>query len=440
MRFILLLAALVGCIEIYAQSFSDPKYMNQETQQPRTQMVVGDRGDATIDNSKFMAAITEWTQSGEEGRTFESKFTRPFSWIGRQFYLRVGSATSPYSVMVNGKEVGKVLNCSSPAEFNITRVVKEGRNIVTLSLDEGSLVAEIEGWRGAGVSKPSVSEVCVVSQPTQMIRDLMIETSTMGEKLNSQISIIIKSHALAERTSTLHYSLHRPSGDLVTFGKRNITQSMRGEDTISFSTITPLSEGWSGDNPQLLTLRLSIQHEGRYLEYQNYDIGFRAVELDPTMGEITINGKAVKLIAKRLDNPESVDFEALKANGFNAIKITAGTPSLEQLYSACDKEGIYVITTAAINSSAASQQITAGGNPTNSPEWWGAYMQRIDANYHTSQLHPSVVAFAVADNSLNGYNLYEGYLRLKGKETTRPVLYFESAGEWNSDKLDVILK
>lgn len=425
-----------------AQSFSDSKYMDIGTEEPRTQSVIGDKEDSDNQSSKFVINIEEWSISADK-KSFESKFSRPFSWIGRQFYLRVGSASAPYTLYINNKEVAKVQNSSSPAEFNITKIANEGRNTVVIKIDEESNVSSIEGWK-MGDLEPAIGDVCVVSQPTQMIRDLRIETSVMGEKLHSQIYLIIKSHALSERTSTVHYSLRHQDGEMVSFGKRDITQSMRGEDTLTFSTAIPIGDGWSGDNPQLFDLKLSIQREGRYLEYQNYKVGFRSVEVDPSNGKLTINGEQISLNAKRVGVAESVDFdesqlEELKAQGFNAIKIEGGAPSLD-LYSACDKVGIYVVASAPINSGASSSLITKGGNPTNDPTWWGAYMQRIDASYHVAQLHPSVVAFSVADNSLNGYNLYEGYLRLKQKSITLPVVYFEAEGEWNNDKLDITLK
>ena len=76
-----------------------------------------------------------------------------------------------------------------------------------------------------------------------------------------------------------------------------------------------------------------------------------------------------------------------------------------------------------------------GGNPSNDPAWQAAYIARIEESYHTTKLHPSVVAFSLAEDSANGINLYEGYLHLKGLEKERPVLYPDAGGEWNSDKL-----
>ena len=70
-----------------------------------------------------------------------------------------------------------------------------------------------------------------------------------------------------------------------------------------------------------------------------------------------------------------------------------------------------------------------GGNPSNDPALQAAYIARIEESYHTTKLHPCVVAFSLAEDSANGVNLYEGYLHLKGLEKERPVLYPDAGGD-----------
>lgn len=75
--------------------------------------------------------------------------------------------------------------------------------------------------------------------------------------------------------------------------------------------------------------------------------------------------------------------------------------------------------------------------PSNDPQWLDAYLDRTQQHYHAVKRHPSIVAFSLARESANGINLYESYLRLKELEPDRPVIYTESGGEWNSDRLDL---
>lgn len=76
-----------------------------------------------------------------------------------------------------------------------------------------------------------------------------------------------------------------------------------------------------------------------------------------------------------------------------------------------------------------------GGNPSNDPEWQPAYLERTENSYHTTKRHPSVVAFALATQSANGINLYESYLNMKRFGDSRPFIYPDAGGEWDSDKL-----
>ena len=44
-------------------------------------------------------------------------------------------------------------------------------------------------------------------------------------------------------------------------------------------------------------------------------------------------------------------------------------------------------------------------------------------------------AFALATQSANGINLYESYLNMKRFGDSRPFIYPDAGGEWDSDKL-----
>lgn len=124
----------------------------------------------------------------------------------------------------------------------------------------------------------------------------------------------------------------------------------------------------------------------------------------------------------------------MEKQGYNLILLPAGGVS-GALYDLCDRHGFYVVEQAPINTSRSGMSRRKGGNPTNDPAWQAAYIARIEESYHTTKLHPCVVAFSLAEDSANGINLYEGYLHLKGLEKERPILYPDAGGEWNSDKL-----
>ena len=125
--------------------------------------------------------------------------------------------------------------------------------------------------------------------------------------------------------------------------------------------------------------------------------------------------------------------ESLYKRGHRALRFTAGYVAEETL-AECDKLGIYVAVTAPINSSKMGTSRKRGGTPSNNPRWTKEYTERVTQMIYTTQRHPSVVAYFLADDSANGICLYEAYLAAKRISGNRPIFYDGGNGEWNSDR------
>jgi beta-galactosidase len=57
----------------------------------------------------------------------------------------------------------------------------------------------------------------------------------------------------------------------------------------------------------------------------------------------------------------------------------------------------------------------------------------VKAMYYRSRNFTCVVAYSLGGRSGNGYNMYKAYQWLKSVEKSRPVIYADADGEWNSD-------
>src|ERR1043165_5433826 len=62
--------------------------------------------------------------------TYRKQFTIPANWNGSEVMLHFGSITGCAFVYVNGQKVGMTKASKSPAEFNITRYLKKGNNLL----------------------------------------------------------------------------------------------------------------------------------------------------------------------------------------------------------------------------------------------------------------------------------------------------------------------
>jgi len=434
MRRVFAIAAIFSCWGLAAQ----PCAPSEGREQPRCEVITYPTAEqataADGGDHRYFTRITQWARQSD---TLSTPFTVPFVWANRQVLFHVGSASVPYEVLVNGRRVARNADGNTPAEFNLTRYVREGRNRLDLILTQPSDAAPLESWKEAGAA-PGVTDTWIMSQPTMRVRDVLTKCwpSNDGDGTAvAEVGIVVKSSALNPRTSRIYYDLLTPSGETAATGYKELTLDMRREDTLRFVTRIPAQLLWSAELPTLYTLRLKTQHEGRFGEYLELPLGFRTVATDP-QGHMTINGQPVRLHAYEI-NPQIVSanlLARLRELGFNTLKFMPGYISPE-LLEMCDIQGVYVVAQAPIDSSKSGASRRKEGNPSNDPAWQAAYIERTGDSYHTTKRHPSVIAFSLASMSSNGINLYESYLNLKRYGDSRPIIYPDAAGEWNDDPL-----
>lgn len=434
MRRVFAIAAIFSCWGLAAQ----PCAPSEGRELPRCEVIAYPTAEqataADGGNNRYFTRITQWARQND---TLSTPFTVPFVWANRQVLFHVGSASVPYEVLVNGRRVARNADGNTPAEFNLTRYVREGRNRLDLILTQPSDAAPLESWKEAGAA-PGVTDTWIMSQPTMRVRDVLTKCwpSNDGDGTAvAEVGIVVKSSALNPRTSRIYYDLLTPSGETAATGYKELTLDMRREDTLRFVTRIPAQLLWSAELPTLYTLRLKTQHEGRFGEYLELPLGFRTVATDP-QGHMTINGQPVRLHAYEI-NPQIVSanlLARLRELGFNTLKFMPGYISPE-LLEMCDIQGVYVVAQAPIDSSKSGASRRKEGNPSNDPAWQAAYIERTGDSYHTTKRHPSVIAFSLASMSSNGINLYESYLNLKRYGDSRPIIYPDAAGEWNDDPL-----
>ena len=380
--------------------------------------------------SRYLSPLEEWTA---DDSVRESDFTVPFAWANRQVYIHMGPASTEYELLVNGRSAGYNADPNHAADFNVTKLAREGRNRLAVRFTEPSELAALESWKQQ--SAPAFDGAYVFSQPTMHIRDVAVNSRRVEGETKAEIGIVVRTAGLNPKTSRIHYDLRTPDSTRLASGHRELTLGMRGEDTIRFVVSIPDSLRWNAAHPVLCDLRLRTQYAGRFGEYIRLRLGFRTVGTHE--GQLTVNGGPVELrIREVAPTAAPHDLARLKSEGYNALKLRAGAVP-EGFYAACDTLGIYVVAQAPIDTRASGTDIRRGGNPSNDPAWLPAYLERTADSYHAAKRHPSVIAFSLAEKSANGINLYESYLQMKRTGDPRPFVYPDAGGEWNSDALTV---
>ena len=439
-RFLSIIALVFAVGALSAQEYDSPEYVSLGRELPRSKTLpypTAEEAQALGSGavaSKYLRPVTGWTRTEEPDATvFTSKYVIPFVWLSRQAILYVDEASGAYEVIINGQKVGYEANAFTPAEFNITKASKEDVNTISIRILKDHWSRRMEDF--VETREPRVGETYVISQPTIRVRDVVHNTDVdlKSEYANVEVGLIVKTESLNPKTARIHYELIAPDTTVVTQGYKDVTLGMRGEDTVKFMARIPYVLTWCADMPVRYRLNIKTQIEGRYAEYQSRMIGFRDIDINEE-GDFMINGIKTELFYRDFD-PLKVtekDIIAARVLKYNALRFKMGAVP-QNVYRMCDSLGMYVIAQIPINTSKSGLSRRIGGNPSNDPKWKAAYLDRAETAYRTTCGQASVIGYVMAEESSNGINLYETYLRLKALERKRPILYIEAAGEWNSD-------
>ena len=109
---------------------------------------------------------------GSYRRTFEL----PSGWKGRRIFITFDGVDSAFYLWVNGQKVGYSVNSRNAAEFDITRYVKPGENLLAVEVyrfSVGSYLEDQDMWRLSGIfrnvtlwSAPRSTSATSSSRPT----------------------------------------------------------------------------------------------------------------------------------------------------------------------------------------------------------------------------------------------------------------------------------
>ncbi len=407
----------------------------------RTEVIPYDtRHDADARNRAGVEAYIAFTPTPaamvEAGMVMSQTVDIPYAWTDGNVYLHMENVGTGYTLLVNSREVARAGDSSTPAEFAITTFIRQGKNTVEVVMHENA--SEI--LNAAPASRKPFTNSYLYTQNKRSIRDF--EIALVPDKTKKfgvlELAIVVQNSFNYEETVTVGYDIYSPQGKLLEFNIVEVVIPGRSVDTVRFDPYiynTYLNKWEPGKvNPPLYKVMLFTRRDGAYREYMPMYVGFGKTEL--VDGKIMRFDKELKLEPARYNasadrKTTTAELKTLKLKGKNTI--CPDYPQPTWFYETCDELGLYVIDRANINAHDKRTDRTVGGTPSNDPAFENEYLERVKAMYYRSRNFSCVIAFALGGESGNGYNMYKAYEWLKSVEKSRPVIYDDADGEWNSD-------
>lgn len=384
--------------------------------------------------------------------SYRKKFTLPENWDGRQTFIHLGAVKSAFYIWVNGKKVGYSEDSKLAAEFDITKYLKKGENLVALQVyrwSDGSYLECQDMWRISGIER----DVYLYSTPKVDVRDFKTIATLDKTFKNGLLSFDAEINNYKIERGTLHSTPDTFSVALELVdpkGKTVYTEETKGinkvignyKANVKLQTEIPNVAAWTAETPNLYTLFITLKNKkGEVLEVIPQRIGFRTVEL--VNNNFLVNGKRVffKGVNRHEHNATQghtltkadmlKDMEMMKKLNVNSVRHSHYPPDPYWM-ELCDEYGLYVIDEANIESHGRYYDLayTLG----NDKEWRMPHLERIKRMYERDKNHSSVITWSLGNEAGNGRNFYEGYDWLKANDG-RPVQYERAEEDFNTDMI-----
>ena len=359
-------------------------------------------------NPPYISELNNYT--GSYRRTFDL----PKDWKGKDVYFHVGSATSNLTLWVNGKYVGYSEDSKVAAEFNISKYLKPGKNLIAMQVMrwcDGSYFEDQDFWRFTGIAR----EVYLYARPKVHATDIRLDAG-----LENQYRDGVLNYQVALKGGKANVTLTLCDKD----GKK-IAEASGVQGTIK----VPAVKAWTAETPYLYKAFITLKNNQGVSEVIPQKIGFRNVEIKNA--QLLVNGKPVLIKgANRHEmDPDGgyvvsvermiQDIKIMKQLNINAVR-TCHYPDDPRWYDLCDEYGIYVTAEANLESHGMGYDEKSLAK---FPEYLQTHIERNEGNVKTFINHPSIIVWSLGNEGGYGINFEKAYDWVKAYDQTRPVQY-----------------
>lgn len=358
----------------------------------------------------------------------------------REVFLHFGAAKSALEVYVNGEFVGYSQGSMAPHEFDITKVLKKGENVITAKLyrfSDGSYLEDQDMWWLCGIYR----DVYLFAEPKVCLRDFYFKTDfddtyndsnvTLNMYFNNYNNIRGKIKISAKLIDSKNEEIELGSSEKELSG---------GKETITYNKTVKSPDKWSAETPNLYTLVMSVELDGKVICVKSYKVGFKKVEIK---GEkIYFNG--MPLMIKGVNRHDfdcdygwavpkyryTQDLDIMKQNNINSIR-TSHYPDDPYFYDMCNKYGFYVMDECEVETHGVRRKGVPGSNPV----WTGAVVDRMQRMVLRDRNNPCIFMWSLGNEAGDGSNFMEMKKSALELDDTRQFHY---EGDFDLTKSDVI--
>lgn len=369
--------------------------------------------------------------------TYRKEIALTKEFLTEDVILHFAGAKSAMYIYLNGKYVGYSEGSKTPAEFNITKYLKTGKNVLALQMFRWSDASYLESQdflRMSGIER----DVYLYTQPKTSVSDYYAYTNLDDTYQHGIFKNTVSLKNKSPKAVKRKISVKVFDGESLKYSKSEVI-TINGKETrnwVSEYTFENVKK-WSAEQPNLYTLNITLEDEenSKNNQYIIRKIGFKRVEIKNA--QVLINGKPIYFRGVNRHETDPLtghvvsrasmerDIKLMKQNNINSVR-SSHYPNDPYWLELCDTYGLYVIDEANIESHplAVDEKTQIG----NEMSWLPAHLMRTQRMYYRDRNHASIYSWSLGNEAGHGEIFKTTYRWLKERENNRIVQY-EPAGK-----------
>jgi len=385
---------------------------------------------------KNYTAYVERNPVGSYRRVFDV----PADWAGRRNFITFDGVDCAFFLWVNGEKVGFSVNSRNAAEFDLTKYLKPGKNMIAVEVyqySSGTWLEDQDMFRLHGIFR----NVTLWSAPQVHIRDFFAMPDLDKDYKDATLDVTAKIRNYGDKASKaqiLTATLYDKEGKEIAKGSATGTSLKANQEealNVKLQIINP--QKWTAETPNLYTVVLT-NSEGEILSKK---IGFRKIEIKGRI--FTVNGVPIKLkgvnrhehwsdVGHAITEEQMIkDLQVIKQGNCNHIR-TCHYSDDPRWYELCDEWGIWLVAEANVECHGYD------GRFDNEPTIKSAIIDRNVANIENFKNSPSVIIWSLGNECGWGAtpNFVAAMNAVKAMDPSRPI-HYERFGTGKNNPADL---
>ena len=375
--------------------------------------------------------------------SYRREFDVPENWDGREVFIHFGGVQSAMYVWVNGQKVGYSEGSMTPAEFNVTKYLKPGKNTLAVKVfrwSDGSYLEGQDFWLLSGIYR----DVFLYSVPKTHLWDYFLQAELSDDYKKATLHSKLEFRNFGSKGTYQLEALLVEKGASINKAKKlyslPVNKVSKKGLSVDMKTNVDGIKLWSAEEPNLYDVLFVLKApSGNIAEVIRTNFGFRDIEIKDQ--QLFVNGKSIYFkganrcetnpYGGRVMNKELMlkDIQLMKQMNMNTVR-TSHYPNHPIWYELCDEYGLYVVAEANVESHGMAR------NPEdrlgNTISWQKAHVDRNVRSVERDKNHPSIIMWSMGNEAGSGQNFAAAYKAIKDIDQERPVHY-----EGDSENADV---